>query len=1310
MGIIDNIKPDINRVDENHRFYDADTIISETETDSDGDPVKYRLKGVDAPEILKTFGLENIDVGTAGGHKANMALQQLAKNQGFTNIVKTGKKDPHGREIIDLQDAKGRSWERALITTGVLDPNRYTSNEALRSLEVAKVFDGHNYGDEWDTAANAVQSAILDETKYEKQFRQQAIDEAQLAYGGGYYAPGSVQFRNPDRDLQNKATSPFSSAWDVGLIGAQEGLFGAVELLGETTGWEWAENIGEAGIYRARQKIKNKPEIVTSYKDIDGFWGKEGVLQYIANNAAISLPYMAVSIGGAVAAPFTLGLSYLAPVSLYTGTTWNEMEGDNKNAGLAVTAGIAQAVLDRVGLSFISKGSMLTKEGRNTVVNALINSTKDIHRTITTKEAAKAFLLNASRIETAKLATDAAKFAKDQLIKRNVARVALQRTAIAAGGEGVTEILQEGIGYTAAHTANGFRDWDAGEFTDRIIDAGLAGSTLGASFSTPGTIYDYGAWADVAYRTAPDDARTRSWAGNKAKQDEQINGQMYNVQVENEKTKVETDALDADLVEDINVRTERFKEKRGKRDSAQIGRDLWRAIPGLWRGLTRQAFGNMGQADKLQEDSVEARILGESLGSNLQRSTSGATYENRKHHLISILRNKLGSVDKILAKFNVNDKRSSRLEFSKKFYEAYQIAKDKADAENRSINWDTDLEGEFNQYLNEFKAFHQTLNDVGNMMHDWQAKHNPQLGRITDYLSRYKSFNKEAIENNRAGFEGALVTKLNMNPDQAKEITDAILSQDSINEVITPQDGEFSVTARSTFKPQSHRQRTLGLSDMVEFNEFMENDLFTNISNAAKSSVRYVALEEYVGSDNKKINYRLNKIEQQLMQNGWSAEKAKARVDELAATLKDYFDAESGNYNRIKSPILEWAQKNLLFVTTITGLPLATISNFVESALVSKGLNVKQIFGRQDGSLMQMSRVFVNEIHNTARRAYGATTNTPMPHKRDSGGAAVAKDLGFNEWEVGAAHTTGVSETGHWRQRILDMYFKTILLQQWTNATRASRAAIAGDYVTDKLSILAEARDTNLFTNEAAEAEESLRNLGIDPTFMTSYIVGFKDADGNTRASTQEEKAKFDMFMRDASFNFVNEAVALPQAANRPKIFQDPRFALFTQFQGFISVFTANHIPKMWGELARRGTPAMKYNVFATMSTMILLGFVSQHLKDLLKYGKTTPYFKDIDYIRRGVGASGLLGTGERLIDFVFPMYEHRYKTTFGWAFGTISGESAALSKAVRIGGLGVDVIAGDKTLGYAALRVSPMAQAAHQMTKDLPQWSFGGN
>ena len=1328
-------------LNDDYAFVDGDTLASKTEVDDRGNPLKFRMKGIDAPETTKIFGPSNYKIGTAGSSKANEALQTLAKREGFTNVIRTGKFDPNGRELIDLQDDQGRSWEQTLMQTGVLDPNRYTSNAGMRAYAASQALGTDGLGENYDVAKNVIAQAIYDETEFETQFKQQAIDETQLAYGGGLYASNNVMFRDKSRDFQNKATSPFSTAWDIGLTGAIEGLYGAVELIGETSGWDWAKNVGEAGIYRAREKISKEPEIVTSYKDIDGFFGKEGFLQYIANNGAISLPYMAATIAGAVAAPYVgasvLGVAatgaVLSPVALYSGTIWNDQEGDNKNAYLAMAGGVSQAVLDRLGLKFLNPQALLSKEGRDQAIAAL-------QRQGLSPEAAKRTLLQASRQETAKLATDAARFAKDQITARNVARNQLTRIGKAGAGEGVTEALQEAIGYTAAHTANGFRDWDANEFKDRLIDATIAGTSLGGAISIPGGVYDYGAWVDVAYRTGPDTGKQTSDMGRKAQQDIAQNGQQYNVQQENLRTKAATDGTAREIEglrtrlsgrltnrqrqasesrlrqltgEDLNDRAERHIEAKEQRAVPALLKDWWRGIPSLWRGQTRFYFDNMGG---IQNDSVTARILGESVGSNLQRSTSGQAYENRKHNLISEIRYKLGDVTELLAAFGRTDKRKSRLEFSEQYYDAFTKARERAGRANREINWDTDLDPELRPFANAFTNFHNKLVETGNRLHNMQLEHNSELGYVQDYLSRYKSLDKLAIERNRSGFELALTQITNaegeqvIDPQTATRLTDAILQIDgadipsNFEQAI---DGGFSVTDRSTFKPQSHRGRTLNLSDRPEFQEFMERDIFTNISNAAKSAVRYTVLEEYVGSNNSKLNYNLNKIQEELIQSGrYTATQAQKRVDKLAFDLKNYFDAESGNYKRNIPPILRFAQKNILFVTTITGLPLATVSNFVELGLTSKGLTVKQIFGEK-GSINSIARSFVDEIKNTANRSYGALSNQPRPHMRGEGGHAIAKKLGFFDWEVGAAHTTGVSETGRWHQRILDMYFKVILLQQWTNAARAARASIALDYITDKVSIIVAASNSDVTTNESREAEEGLRNLGLDTEFLKQYHQQFVN-DNQTVQPDPELKARWERDINDATFNFINDAVALPQSANRPLIFQDPRFALFTQFQGFIATFTANHIPKMYGEMARRGTPAMKYNLFATVSTMILLGFVSQHLKDLLKYGETTPYFKGTEYLRRGVGASGLLGTGERVIDFVFPMYEKRYQSNVEWFFGTIASESAGVSKALRIGDIALDVATGEKP-PETIVKITPIAQVAYQqIDKQAYRWGFG--
>ena len=194
---------------------------------------------------------------------------------------------------------------------------------------------------------------------------------------------------------------------------------------------------------------------------------------------------------------------------------------------------------------------------------------------------------------------------------------------------------------------------------------------------------------------------------------------------------------------------------------------------------------------------------------------------------------------------------------------------------------------------------------------------------------------------------------------------------------------------------------------------------------------------------------------------------------------------------------------------------------------------------------------------------------------------------------------------------------------------------------------------------------------------------------------------------REATFSFINEAVALPQSGNRPLIYQGPRFALFTQFQGFIATFTANHIPKLWGEYVKRGTPAMKYNAFATMMTMVALGFASQYLKDLIKYGGKTPHLEGNEYIQRGVRSSGLLGTGERVLDQFFPLYEQRSDGVGSWAFNTTSGESPALGYVKNLAKGAGNIIQGEgAAASNNALKATPLNPFRHQ----LQNWNFRGD
>jgi hypothetical protein len=87
---------------------------------------------------------------------------------------------------------------------------------------------------------------------------------------------------------------------------------------------------------------------------------------------------------------------------------------------------------------------------------------------------------------------------------------------------------------------------------------------------------------------------------------------------------------------------------------------------------------------------------------------------------------------------------------------------------------------------------------------------------------------------------------------------------------------------------------------------------------------------------------------------------------------------------------------------------------------------------------------------------------------------------------------------------------------------------------------------------------------------------------------------------------------------------------------------------------------------------MLALAFVSQGIKDELKYGESSPYLTDAQKIQRAIYSSGLLGTTERVIssNFLFPLYGDNSNGPGEFIWDNIAGEAAAASTVGRAYGM----------------------------------------
>tara|TARA_R110002050_G_scaffold10996_4_gene37497 strand:- start:6120 stop:10346 length:4227 start_codon:yes stop_codon:yes gene_type:complete len=1351
------------------KFSDPDTLISP-------DNKLLRIQGLEAAEISRILPDGTVTQGTAGGAMANEIIPRLASKKGFNNVVYLTNEDGSPmmdttgtRQLVRLTDKHGKDFTATLAAEGLASTNTYSSDadieaEAFGELRRSKSPYQTEMTD-WEVGSHLMKHAAAVETgDYSDTLKNVALNEQELMRLYADRQPGesiqdfknrrrvaltysrdSVSIRSTDRDIMNNANNPLSTSWDVGVTGAMEGLYGIADMLGEKTGFDWIENYGEQNITRLRSKLEDMPQVKLSAlkpkldangNTIGNEWDIDNVgefFEFLGNNAMVSLPYMAATMGGAALAAPTYGASMLPIVAMYTGQTWNEMEGDNKSATLAVGAGITQAVLDRLGLKGIT-GTLMNKSVADKAVAAIVK------RDGITPDAARRMLSQMTRREAALLTGSAATVAKEQLKARNVLRSLFQRGARGAVTEGTTEAMQEATAYMAA-VAGSDKEFNAVELQNRLLNATIAGGTLGAGFSIPGAAIDVGAWTDIAVRQAEADPNKLSRAGSQYEADLEEFGRVESIQeltleagerVANERNKVvmppnisntydylirprynkgdkfrdgsiaKADEPDnaynkrlkqAKKLEDrfstkVNTKTVDQRAADSKVDTKEMStwdrvKRTWESIPGLWRGSTRFIF-----TDALQDSSRSLRKLADMFGANLQRTFSGVNFENRKKHLLTTYRNLVSTPAEFASIAGIKTVDQVKLsEIINDFGYWLVDPKGNNDKEGSNVNWNS-LPANLKPYeilLKQYYNQQAMLSDKLLADQEKAYKENNKkfdVKRLNNYLMKYKSFNKGAIEKNRAKFIQTLMTTFKFNKADATTLTDNIINQDTL-----VSDQDFQVGG-SKFIPAAHKKRTLGLSQRPEFNEFMERDAFVNISNAAKSASRVITYQEFLGDNNEKVAYLLNEAEKEGV--------SEQNVNRIAKQMQDYLNAESGNYKRIKNANISKIQKNLGVWTTIAGLPLATISSFVELAVTAVSVPPNIIF---------------KEIRNASKEAAQAMWATMTDPRWNSTNRQLKKEqrqerikqLGFFDWDVGAAQTTGATETTHASRRLLDKYFRVIGLQQWTDYTRNIRASIADDYIMSHLETIINGRKSgDAKTNDMQESEELLRNLGID----VELLIRMQTQQGPWNPKQLKD---FDAMMLDAEFNFVNIAIALPNTANRPLYYQNQHLALFTQFQGFISTFTANQIPKMWGEYIKRGNPSLKYNAFAVMMTMIFLGFLSQYLKDLLKYGEPTPYLDPVEKIQRGVGASGLLGTGERVMNFMYPIYEQSSDSPAEWLFNTISGEAAALSNVSRVYGGAGKIIQGQPDKGaYDIMKTAPFIGPFNRLNRTIAEGLFG--
>jgi len=1308
-----------------YRWIDADTFTDGTQ--------RYRVDGFNAPETDKirkekrdapwyegiiTDKTEPDDVvrfkaGQQGAKETQNVVENIVQSGGYNIIEDLGKTDTYGRKRVRLKNKFGGDLTNTLYESGAIDATKFTDESGVLAAERGRLLREVGVKKEYDqlvtdqlgaikeapvtfkeSAANEKEylNAVISTVAYQQGLdlnkEEDYMKALKIAQSGSYDARSlpfsGIDFRQSDRTKENVAYNQFGTAWNTGWQGMATGLAGFAELLGVGLGSDTIKDWGAEKVWQAKDDLNDIPALKNlDYRNIDNVWDAWG---YLTNNVAMSAPYLITLTAGTLAAPITGGLSagvaYGSIGGSYAGQVWNEIKGpkNKSHAAGSILAGTAMAVLDRLGLAGmgLKPSALLTKEGRLKVANAYRKQNPGVSR----REALDTINKESKGVikETIK---GMGNFATDNIQNGKI----LKRIITGAGrgglSEGITEMLQEGVGFTssAAMSEGGLgRNFNPNEFMHLLTASGIAGATLGAGFGTAGQVLDVGD-RYAMQRGVMLGTSSRLNEYDKLTKDLGAQGDVNDIIAE---AQIATKD-DPMKMEQSNLIGASLAGEKQRGSFFNRLKNLPKYLPELYRASVNTAF-----RPELLRKSAAARKLYALLGQAGGKLYSGVDVEGSQAQVRTELVSLINPIT-IFKRFGLSDKPSNSMKISN-MIRRYMDAKGNMTA----LRQDTEV-------MNNLQAIMKTVEDLDNFSNReyfyrnsiWKAQRSDRANKNLDLQNWIdnKTFDwKKVRENRDAWFK--FMEGSGYNNKELQTLYDKIAN----NEDAT----EFSVVEGTEYVPGTAKNDPSKLSTKPGFDQFANTDIIQNAINNANQTAKYFAYTRYFGGGGKHIDYLLDQMEKEGV--------SKEEVNEIAYHTKNIIDAGTGNYKRIQNRKIAGLQRQGAFYSAMVGLPLSAISSFPEFVMLFyQNSGMRDIKNGIKSGMNELKNIFKKvgpmEIYKSLRNIPRANVDTQAERRLMKSGqlnddASVSTRLGMGETDVMMA----------WWQK---QFYKWSAIAGVTQLQRAMAAAAVSGFVSDRIRILSaipkkpgQGRkiDVNSLTQDQLDIYLQLKNLSIDVDGTIEVFEKYNDtrnkqmfeefADADTISQNPQVQADYQFIqdqMSNATWYFVNDRIQNPQAFNRPLFFQDPHYQLFVQFNGFISTFTANVVPRLWNDYLRKGTPQMKYNTFALVVTMMAVAGASQWLKDYIKFGGSTPYLSDEQLLQRALQSSGLLGTGERVLQAALPLYRSRDEGIVDRLFG----ETVGGSPMVR------NIITGGKAIG--ALGQGQTERAVGQATKLIP-------
>lgn len=1138
-----NEEPDF-KLNENTRFIDTDTIVT-----SEGQ--RGRIAGINAREVPKYDDRTGeFEPGQEGGMAQTLIGKAVAERQGFDQPIFKEQKDVGGtRQLADIGSKKGLLYSDYMLREGLASTTPYSTAEQVQTAAVGGLKRAMR---EREAPVNRFEMAREGLYSYEnegdffndllQQFNPKEVVSKPVATNAREYGLAPEWFSKPayipaGEDIMGYATSNWDAGREIDRANFAKAAYNVVDMFAPKG--SDVETWARNNIYNVGQRLEN----ASMGRDTSLFDPETGKLQLDTfgkawNNLVWTAASNVSSIGLAVVGSLHPTLLAL-PFMQNAGRIWGEQPENDKDHGWALGAAAGVTLFDQLGLKGVLKGFGS---------KALNVGDKEVQETIVT-------LLMKQKGLTRELAEKQLEAELGSVAKQ--IGIVLKAMGGAAVKEGSTEAIQkviEDAGASKGQSLN-LSDLTSSKNIYELANEAYGGAIMGGTMAAPTGLMDN---KQRRYEIARE-------LGIPIQKQDKLSAFVESIKPEFTKTAADGTVFQKDVL-DIAEEAEQTTgpvslEDLHKGEKITLGSELLSLVqkPLTWfrdyRNKTLAPYIHNEFAQRIAalvgSDWVRGAVAG--LAPTQMYLKFATSWENQ--------------IARAFQEHSVN----------------------KADNDIITNAVSTGTLSSLPPHLQNLRAALQKIQDdlQSVVQTDFQTPASANFANLLnspDFFLKARLPSPELIRKNKALFTqllkkyGSVVYDINGNKRLMNEQEASIFTNELSKEI--------------SFK-NLEKLIESGVFENDKFNEFLDNNVLSNagriLNNMSKSLVR----NKVFGDKNSNIA--------KLIQKGIDLKQITPdEGKKLAQALQKYLDAFDHDLNKYQSPLVNGIMENMNFAATLIYMDTAAFANLSELAYSAIGLADQKKYYKE------LVKTIGKQMFDTIKGVGYSMARKQKPLTEQENFLQEKGYLGMNN---DLLYMEGSPITSRLKASFTKMFFKLNGIQGIANAARFVRGSIAADELKNLISMAVESKSVD----DRIWAKDRLNFYRIDSDWYTKTLSDYDNdyeavldpsiviKPNQSSMERQQEILRFMTMTEDAIINIIDEFAVRPEPGATPIVFDDHRFALFTQFKRFSAHMTAHVIPQLWRMYIKRGNPQYTYGTFANLMMAYGVAYLGLTLKELIR-------------------------------------------------------------------------------------------------------------